>query len=139
VHIVAVGETHEQLAASTGLELRNPFMDLDIIEFAFRCPGRLVAYGGVSKALLRKAMQPMLEPGILRRRFKTYFDPLLRLWDPGGTRSQEASEWQLVRRRIVARQPLSDLLKSAASGDAESAAACKHLAHVESFVRRFDA
>jgi asparagine synthase (glutamine-hydrolysing) len=58
----------DRMSMATSLEARAPFLDRDVIELAFRMPGRLKLRGSRRKHILKKAMQGVLPPSILNRR-----------------------------------------------------------------------
>ena len=63
--------------ASLQVELRHPFHDRRLAEFAVTVPGGLLCRGGRKKYLLRKAMDGTLPPGVQRRGNKASFGPVL--------------------------------------------------------------
>lgn len=65
--------------AAQGVELRHPFHDRRLAEFAVTVPGGVMYRHGRKKYLLRKAMEGTLPPGIQRRGNKATFAPVL--WD----------------------------------------------------------
>jgi asparagine synthase (glutamine-hydrolysing) len=66
-------ESEERLCAWTGLEIRRPFWDRRLIEFAFATPERLRCSGTTSKALHRRAMTTLLPDAVLGRTSKADF------------------------------------------------------------------
>lgn len=89
----------EQLAASLGIEMRSPFMDVDLVDFSFTLPGRCLTGGKQHKRLLRDAIGSLLPSEIAERPRKTHFDSLLDTWLP--PTPGEVSEWHLVHRRLI--------------------------------------
>lgn len=61
------------------LELRAPFLDNDLVDFARRLPARWKYRGGTTKYLLRRAVRPLLPAEVLRRPKKGLGVPL-RAW-----------------------------------------------------------
>jgi asparagine synthase (glutamine-hydrolysing) len=66
-------ELEERMAASVGIELRRPFYDSRLIQFAFTTPERLRLRGRVNKYLHRKAMTGLLPGAVLKRESKAEF------------------------------------------------------------------
>jgi len=66
-------ELAERLYARHGLELRQPFWNARIIEFAFATPERSRLRGQVDKWLHRQAMQGLLPANVLQRNDKAEF------------------------------------------------------------------
>lgn len=56
-----------------GIEARVPFLDVDLVEMAVRLPDRLRVEQGVTKVVLRRAMESRVPEPILTRRDKTGF------------------------------------------------------------------
>ena len=67
-------EQGEELAAALGIELRNPMMDRDIVDFSFSIPPRMFSCGLRSRHLLRMALYEELHPKIRDRTSKGSFE-----------------------------------------------------------------
>jgi asparagine synthase (glutamine-hydrolysing) len=59
-----------------GLEARSPFLDLEVANFARRLPHRLKIRGGITKYLLKKALEPLLPLDIIYRKKKGFGTPV---------------------------------------------------------------
>jgi len=59
-----------------GLEARSPFLDLEVVDFARRLPHAVKLRGGVTKWILKKALEPLLPASILHRKKKGFGTPL---------------------------------------------------------------
>lgn len=66
-------ELEERMAASVGIELRRPFYDSHLIQFAFTTPERFKLRGCIDKYLHRKAMMGLLPDAVLTRENKAEF------------------------------------------------------------------
>ena len=66
-------ELEERSSSSLQLELRNPFCNEKIIQFAFSTPERLRTRGHTSKWLHRQAMKDLLPALVLNRKTKADF------------------------------------------------------------------
>lgn len=75
----------DRTSMAHGLEVRCPFLDRELMEFAARLPGDLKFPGGRLKGLLREAMRPLL-PGQLIDRPKKGFSVPLAKWFRGELR-----------------------------------------------------
>jgi len=64
---------------AVGVEVRVPFLDLDLVEFAARIPMGLKQRGSVGKWILKKAMEPYLPHEVIYRP-KSGFGAPLRRW-----------------------------------------------------------
>jgi asparagine synthase (glutamine-hydrolysing) len=72
----------DRMSMAHALELRLPFTDHKLVEFAMRLPARLKLHGNRTKHLLRAAMRPLL-PGQILERGKLGLNPPLGLWLKG--------------------------------------------------------
>jgi asparagine synthase (glutamine-hydrolysing) len=69
----------DRASMATALEVRAPFLDREMVEFAARIPSQRKFLGGQTKGLLRQALAGRLAPGALARR-KQGFSVPLRSW-----------------------------------------------------------
>ncbi|MDA3647680.1 asparagine synthase (glutamine-hydrolyzing) [Saccharopolyspora indica] len=68
----------DRLSAAVGLELRVPFADHELVEYAFNVPWSMKTVDGTEKALLRDAVRDLLPEQVLTRKkspFPTTQDP----------------------------------------------------------------
>jgi asparagine synthase (glutamine-hydrolysing) len=73
--------THgDKLSMSLPIEIRFPFLDPDLIDFAFRLPVQHLIRKGFSKAVLREPMRNHLPDAIVNRREKMGFPVPLAQW-----------------------------------------------------------
>jgi asparagine synthase (glutamine-hydrolysing) len=75
-------EMEERLSSHTGLELRRPFWDARIVQFAFATPERLRVQGRMTKTLHRQAMFGLLPDQVLTRETKADFMVTFRQYLP---------------------------------------------------------
>jgi asparagine synthase (glutamine-hydrolysing) len=69
----------DKMSMATGVEVRVPFLDLDLVEHAARIPIGLKQRGRVGKWVLKRAMEPYLPKDVIYRP-KTGFGAPLRRW-----------------------------------------------------------
>jgi len=69
----------DKMSMAVGVEVRVPFLDLDLVDFASKIPTEYKQRGWVSKWILKKAMEPYLPKDIIYR-YKTGFGVPLRQW-----------------------------------------------------------
>jgi len=67
------------MSMATGVEVRVPFLDLDLVEYAARIPIEFKQRGRVGKWVLKKAMEPYLPHDVIYRP-KSGFGAPLRRW-----------------------------------------------------------
>lgn len=84
----------DRMSMAHGLEVRSPFLDRDLVEFALRLPPRLHLRALSRKRVLRAAMADLLPPAVLRRRKRGFAVPVDRWF-----RTDLA---ELVRARLTA-------------------------------------
>ena len=69
----------DKMSMAVGVEVRVPFLDLELVEFAQRIPLAYKQRGAVGKWVLKKAMEPYLPHDVIYRP-KTGFGAPLRRW-----------------------------------------------------------
>jgi len=69
----------DKMSMAVGVEVRVPFLDLDLVNFAARIPMVFKQRGHVGKWVLKKAMEPYLPHDVIHRP-KTGFGAPLRRW-----------------------------------------------------------
>jgi asparagine synthase (glutamine-hydrolysing) len=75
----------DRASMAVGLEARVPFLDVELVEFAFRLPHHLKMHLGRRKVILRRAMRGRL-PGVVLRRPKSGFGSPVSDWLRGPLR-----------------------------------------------------
>jgi asparagine synthase (glutamine-hydrolysing) len=61
-----------------GVELRHPFFDRRLAEFSFAIPEQQRSHSGLTKIVLRNALQGRLPESVIRRRIQSEFTPVVR-------------------------------------------------------------
>jgi asparagine synthase (glutamine-hydrolysing) len=69
----------DKMSMATGVEVRVPFLDLDLVDFAARIPAGLKQHGSTGKWVFKKAMESYLPNDVIYRP-KTGFGAPLRRW-----------------------------------------------------------
>lgn len=69
----------DKMSMAAGVEVRVPFLDMDLVEFAARIPARFKQCGSEGKWVLKKAMEPYLPRDVIYRP-KSGFGAPLRRW-----------------------------------------------------------
>lgn len=69
----------DKMSMATGVEVRVPFLDMDLVNFSARIPNKYKQKRGTGKWVLKKAMEPYLPKSIIYRP-KTGFGVPLRRW-----------------------------------------------------------
>lgn len=66
----------DRMAMANSLEVRSPFLDYRLAEFAFSIPGSFKLRGGETKAILKDAVEPMLGRALTRRSKQMFTVPV---------------------------------------------------------------
>ena len=69
----------DKMSMAAGVEVRVPFLDLDLVELAAAIPDQFKQKGRIGKWVLKKAMEPYLPHDVIYRP-KTGFGAPLRRW-----------------------------------------------------------
>jgi asparagine synthase (glutamine-hydrolysing) len=69
----------DKMSMAAGVEVRVPFLDVELVEFAQSIPVKLKQRGAEGKWILKKALEPILPRDIIFRE-KTGFGAPLRRW-----------------------------------------------------------
>ena len=69
----------DKMSMATGVEVRVPFLDLDLVEFAAKVPIKFKQHHNIGKWVLKKAMEPYLPKDVIYRP-KSGFGAPLRHW-----------------------------------------------------------
>lgn len=70
-HLTVARERYDRVAAAMGIEPRDPFLDIRLLEFCLRLPGDQLLSRGWSKMVLRRAMKGLLPDEVRWRTEKT--------------------------------------------------------------------
>lgn len=71
-HLAVARERYERVAARFGIEPRDPFLDLRVIEFCLSLPPEQLLRAGWPKWILRRAMADFLPDAVLWRRGRSH-------------------------------------------------------------------
>jgi len=66
----------DRASMMNSLEVRSPFLDIEVADFARKLPGRFKLRGGTTKYLLKRAAAPLLPPDIIDRKKKGFGSPI---------------------------------------------------------------
>lgn len=69
----------DKMSMATGVEVRVPLLDIDLVDLATRLPIKFKQNGRIGKWIMKKAMMPYLPEDVIFRP-KTGFPTALRLW-----------------------------------------------------------
>jgi asparagine synthase (glutamine-hydrolysing) len=129
----------DKMSMAVGVEVRVPFLDLDLVELAARIPDRLKQRGRTGKWILRKAMEPYLPKDVVYRP-KTGFGAPLRRWMRNDLRDMVGdllSESSLRRRGLFEPAAVQRLIQDNDTGRRDTAYTLFSLLCIEIWCRRF--
>jgi asparagine synthase (glutamine-hydrolysing) len=108
----------DRASMAYSLEVRAPFLDIDLVEFLCRVPSRLKLRGFDTKHLLKRAMRDVLPPGIASRSKKGFGIPVAE-WFKGELRDalqDELSPERIRRQGLFESTEVQRLLSEHLSG-----------------------
>lgn len=129
----------DKLSMAVGVEVRVPFLDPGVMEFAASLPANFKQHGTTGKWLFKKAMEPMLPRDVIYRP-KTGFGAPVRSWIRGPLHEQ-LDEWlspESVRKRGLFRwEEIVALRTREQAGKVDAAYTILSLACIELWCRMF--
>lgn len=81
------------------LEVRSPFLDIEVADFARKLPHRFKLRGNTTKYLLKLAAKPLLPEAIVRRKKKGFGSPVGKWLRTGRIAPQPGSD--MVREKLA--------------------------------------
>src|SRR3989338_4502084 len=129
----------DKMSMAVGVEVRVPFLDLDLVDFAARIPPRFKQRGRVGKCVLKKAMEPYLPHEVIYRP-KSSFGAPLRRWMRHELREllgDLLSDDCLRRRGFFVPAAVQRLIRQNDTGQVDAAYTLLSLLCIEIWCRRF--
>ena len=130
----------DKLSMATGVEVRVPFLDLELVEFSTLIPPHLKLKGTTTKYLLKKVMERYLPHEVIYRP-KTGFGAPLRDWFKEGKldnmTAQYLSPENIQKRGIFNPEAVQALIADNRSGKIDASYTVWGLMAVESWMRQF--
>lgn len=129
----------DRMSMAVGVEVRVPFLDLEVVENAARVPIGLKQRGRTGKWVLKKAMEPYLPHDVIYRP-KSGFGAPLRRWMRGELRpllTDILSEESLRRRGLFDATAVHRLISQNDSGEFDAAYTLLSLMSIEIWCRSF--
>lgn len=129
----------DKMSMAAGVEVRVPFLDLDLVEFASRIPSEFKQRGSEGKWVLKKAMEPFLPREVIYRP-KTGFGAPLRRWMRFELRElvgDVLSEYSLRQRGLFDPVAVQKLIADNDSGRVDASYTLLSLLCIELWCRRF--
>ena len=129
----------DKMSMAAGVEVRVPFLDLDLVDFAARIPSQYKQRGREGKWVLKKAMEPYLPHDVIYRP-KSGFGAPLRRWLRVEMRDWLAdalSPERLQKRGLFDPQAVQRLMAANAEGKLDASYTLLSLACIEIWCRYF--
>ena len=129
----------DKMSMAEGVEVRVPFLDIDLVEFASRIPDNFKQRGGEGKWVLKKAMEPYLPKDVIYRS-KSGFGAPLRRWMGRELREMlrdYLSPLSINRRGLFDSAKVQGLISRNDSGEIDASYTLLSLLCIEIWCRRF--
>lgn len=129
----------DKMGMAAGVEIRVPFLDLDLVEFASRVPDKYRLCGSKSKWLLKESLRDRL-PGQILDRSKTGFSVPIRKWMRNELKTYVAdtlSPDSIKRRGIFDAGSVQKLLEDNDSGRRDVAFTLLSILSIEIWCQKF--
>jgi len=129
----------DRMAMANSLEVRSPFLDYRMAEFAFQVPGAMKLEGGETKSILKKAIEPMLGSKLTFRRKQMFTVPIGEWFrnSLAGFCREILLDGRLEARGIVDVNALSDMIGCHVSGTQNNTRQLRALISLEIWFRLF--
>ena len=129
----------DKMSMAEGVEVRVPFLDLDLVEFASQIPSYYKQRGSEGKWILKKAMEPYLPRDVIYRS-KTGFGAPLRRWlkvELKDWLAETLSPQNLNNRGFFEPQAVQRLISDNESGRVDASYTLFSLACIEMWCKNF--
>lgn len=130
----------DRMSMANGLEVRVPFLDLELSELALRTPPKHHVRRGRLKCLLKDAVAPWLPPGVTERKKMGFCAPT-HAWFRSPT-GDPLDDYLLGRKShlptVVEPDEVRSLIRSHREGKEELGEQIWHFAVLETFLRTWD-
>ncbi|HEX6588859.1 MAG TPA: asparagine synthase (glutamine-hydrolyzing) [Longimicrobiales bacterium] len=129
----------DRMSMAVGVEVRVPFLDLELVDFAHRIPAGLKQRGATGKWVLKRAMEPWLPRDVIYRS-KSGFGAPLRRWMRHELRELVADllgEESLRRRGLFEPVAVQRMIEDNRSGRVDASYTLLSLLCIEIWCRNF--
>lgn len=129
----------DKMSMAAGVEVRVPFLDMDLVAFAAKIPPRYKQHGQIGKWALKKAMEPYLPHEVIYRP-KTGFGAPLRRWMRNELRELVGdllSKESLDKRGFFDAKAVRKLIEDNESGRVDASYTLFSLMCIEIWCRKF--
>ncbi len=150
INRVLLAETHtllpgnnlvkpDRMAMANSLEVRSPFLDYRMAEFAFRVPGDLKLQGGETKWIYKRAVEPLLGAELTWRKKQMFTVPIGEWFrrELAGYCRDVLLDGRLEARGIIAIETVAAMLDAHVAGAANYTRQLRALISLEIWFRLF--
>ena len=102
----------DRASMMNSVEVRAPFLDIELVDFVRRIPSEYKLRHGITKYILKKALEPVIPAAILHRKKKGFGSPI-GSWFKNGTLNAPVAVPELFNRTFVQRKVTSHLAGAA--------------------------
>ena len=129
----------DRMAMANSLEVRSPFLDYRMAEFAFRVPGAMKLAEGETKAIYKRAVEPLLGKSLTYRRKQMFTVPVGEWFRQAltGYCREVLLDGRLAERNIVNSDRVSAMIQEHVSGAANHTRLLRALISAEIWFRLF--
>jgi asparagine synthase (glutamine-hydrolysing) len=129
----------DRMAMARSLEVRSPFLDYRMAEFAFRVPGELKLREGESKWIYKRAVEPLLGRNLTYRRKQMFTVPVGEWFRQAlaGYCREILLDGRLADRGVVAIDAVEDMLAQHVAGQHNNTRVLRALISLELWYRLF--
>jgi len=129
----------DRMAMANSLEVRSPFLDYRMAEFAFQVPGHLKLTNGETKSIYKQAMEPLLGKDLTYRKKQMFTVPVGEWFreELAGFCREILLDGRLEERKIVCTSYISEMLQKHVEGTANYTRQLRALISLEIWFRLF--
>lgn len=91
----------DRASMMNSLEVRSPYLDIDLVDFVRRIPASYKVRQGTTKYILKKALEPVLPKEIIYRKKKGFGSPIAKWFRNGTLKVGKAMEGKTPEKRFL--------------------------------------
>ncbi|MBL0293420.1 MAG: asparagine synthetase B [Saprospiraceae bacterium] len=130
----------DKLSMATGVEVRVPFLDLELVDFSTKIPPSMKLKGKTTKYLLRKVAERYLPHDIIYRP-KTGFGSPVREWVLGDLQTEineRLSRNNIEKQGIFSYEAVANLIEDNQNGKIDASYTILSLLTIDSWIKQFE-
>lgn len=127
----------DKMTMATSVEGRAPFLDTHLVELAMRVPSELKIHKGIGKAVLKKALEPILPRELIYRKKIGFCGGSNNMLTPNIARFASENILKILPSFDWPRAPLEDLLRENTRGQNENSFQIWNLMNLALWLKRW--